>query len=94
MNPKPQKSRSEASSLSTSKDGYPFDANDDYWKLNKDVTVSLVLPDGLDKDTERGFRATLQRYAEEASARHCENMSTCWRRPKFEPRMRVVPTEN
>lgn len=94
MNPKPQKSRSDASSLSTSKDGYPFDPNDNHWKLNKDVTVSLVLPDGLDKDTETGFRATLQRYAEEASARHCENMATRFKRYlRDTSALHVTPTE-
>ena len=94
MNPRLQKSRSDPSSLSMSKDGYPFDPNDDSWKLNKDVTVSLVLPDGLDKDTERGFRATLQRYAEEASARHTRNMESSFKRYlRDTSALHVTPTE-
>ena len=94
MSPKPQKARSDASSLSTSKDGYPFDPNDDSWKLNKDVTVSLVLPDALDKDTGRGFRATLRRYAEEASARHTRNMETRFKRYlRDTSALHVTPTE-
>lgn len=80
MNPKPKKNKRVAASLATSKDGYPFDPNDNYWKLNKDVTISLVLPGLLDNDAERGFRATLQRYAEESSARHTRNMETRFKR--------------
>lgn len=63
-----------------SKDGYPFKPSDDHWRLNKDVHISLVLPGGVDATTQSGFRATLMRYAEEASARHAENMTTRFKR--------------
>lgn len=65
---------------SVSKDGYEFDASSDYWRLNKDVQISLVLPTAVEADTEAGFRATLRRYAEEASAQHTENMVTRFKR--------------
>lgn len=94
MSPKAQKARRDAPLLSTSKDGYQFDPNDNHWKLNKDVTISLVLPDRLDNDTERGFRATLQRYAEEASARHTRNMETRFKRYLRDTgASRVTPTD-
>lgn len=63
-----------------SKDGYPFDPTDDHWRLNKDIQVALVLPGTVDASTEAGFRATLLRYAEEASARHARNMQTRFKR--------------
>lgn len=63
-----------------SKDGYPFKPTDDYWRLNKDVQVALALPGTIDAKTEAGFRATLLRYAEEASARHARNMETRFKR--------------
>lgn len=94
MSTEPRKARAPFPSLSTSKDGYPFDPSEIHWKLNKDVTVSLALPDGFDKDTERGFRATLQRYAEEASARHCENMAARFKRYLRDTgASRVTPTD-
>lgn len=80
MRPKRQKAWSDVSHLTTSKDGYSFDPGADHWKLNKDVTVSLIVPDHVDRSTERGFRTTLQRYAEEASARHTRNMETRFKR--------------
>lgn len=79
MSPKSQR-ESRIASLATSKDGYAFDPNERHWKLNKDVTISLVFPHGMDKNTAWGFRATLQRYAEEASARHTRNMETRFKR--------------
>ena len=63
-----------------SKDGYPFKPSDDHWRLNKDVQISLALPGAVDATTEAGLRATLLRYAEEASARHTENMITRFKR--------------
>lgn len=63
-----------------SKDGYKFWPADDHWQLNKDVRISLELPDTVSSSTKDGFRKTLQRYAEEASARHTENMSTRFKR--------------
>lgn len=63
-----------------SKDGYPFKPSDDYWRLNKDVQIALALPATIDAKTEAGFRATLLRYAEEASARHARNMETRFKR--------------
>lgn len=80
MNPRLLKAGRKRRALSTSKDGYPFDPDDDYWKLNKDVAISLILPDFLDEGTREGFRATLQRYAEEMSARHTRNMETRFKR--------------
>lgn len=68
------------SDLAVSKDGYKFKPADDYWRLNKDVQLSLVLPSSLDSATEAGFRKALTRYAEEASARHTENMCTRFKR--------------
>lgn len=94
MNPKHQKASRDVPSLSTSKDGYPFDPNDDHWKLNKDIKISLVLPDRLDKDTEKGFRLTLQRYAEEASAPHTRNMMTRFKRYLRDTgASRITPTD-
>lgn len=63
-----------------SKDGYDFNHDSSHWQLNKDVIVSVLLPHKLDDATERGFRASLQRYAEEFSARHTENMATRFKR--------------
>lgn len=57
-----------------SKDGYPFDPSSNQWRLNKDVQLSLVLPHSIDPSVESGFRATLLRYAEEASGHHAYNM--------------------
>lgn len=80
MNRESRRHKKAARSVATSKDGYPFDPSNDRWKLNKDVTISLVLPGGVDQGTASGFRATLQRYAEEASSRHTENMATRFKR--------------
>ncbi|MBQ4854641.1 site-specific integrase [Rhodanobacter sp. B2A1Ga4] len=80
-----------------SKDGYPFDPSDDHWQLNKDVQVSLVLPGLVDVSTEAGFRATLLRYAEEASARHTRNMETRFKRylrDTMAPQVTVVDLVN
>lgn len=63
-----------------SKDGYLFDPSASHWRLNKDVLISLNVPEKTDVDTEKGFRETLLRYAEESSARHTENMSTRFRK--------------
>lgn len=63
-----------------SKDGYSFDPTASHWKLNKDVLISLNIPHKIDVITERGFRETLLRYAEEASARHTRNMETRFKR--------------
>lgn len=70
----------ESTALAVSKDGYPFKPSDDHWRLNKDVMVALALPKTIDPAAEAGFRATLLRYAEEASARHTENMATRFKR--------------
>ncbi|CAM5286816.1 hypothetical protein AFAE65S_00135 [Alcaligenes phenolicus] len=63
-----------------SKDGYRFDVRASHWKLNKDVTVSLGEVADLPELVQAGFRATLQRYAEEMSARHTENMAVRFNR--------------
>lgn len=77
---KPQSAPNSAPHSAVSKDGYSFDASSDYWKLNKDVTISLALPAHTHASTRNGFRATLLRYAEEASARHTRNMETRFKR--------------
>lgn len=58
-----------------SKDGYRFDVRASHWKLNKDVTVSLGRGGMLREPAQRGYRAALQRYAEEMSASHVYNMA-------------------
>ena len=58
-----------------SKDGYRFDIRASHWKLNKDVTVALGRAAELPEPTQAGYRATLQRYAEEMSAGHVYNMA-------------------
>lgn len=64
-----------------SKDGYAFDTSDVYWRLNKDVVVALGGSLGtLSEATQDGFRATLQRYAEELSAMHTFNMAQRFKR--------------
>lgn len=73
-------SKNRSNAFVRSKDGYSFEPSDDHWRLNKDVLVSLVLPVPVDASTEAGFRAALQRYAEEASARHAENMASRFKR--------------
>lgn len=80
MNPARPQHAEGKKDLATSKDGYPFDPSDNHWKLNKDVTVSLVLPSSVNDKTESGFRTTLQRYAEEVSARHACNMANLFKR--------------
>lgn len=73
-------SRIRRPAIATSKDGYQFDVSSSHWTLNKDVTISLNFPSALESKTEEGFRAALRRYAEEASARHTENMATRFKR--------------
>lgn len=63
-----------------SKDGYRFDVRASYWKLNKDVTVALGRAAELPEPVQTGFRATLQRYAEEMSAKHVHNMAERFKR--------------
>ncbi len=58
-----------------SKDGYTFDVHQNRWKLNKDITVYLGRAAQLEEPTQSGFRATLQRYAEEMSAVHTRNLA-------------------
>ena len=79
---KPKRVDAERRSIArvVSKDGYPFEPTDDHWRLNKDVQIALALPGTIDAIAEAGFRATMKRYAEEASARHCENMATRFKR--------------
>lgn len=64
----------------TSRDGYVFDPLDSRWKLSKDVSVSPDLPAEVDAAVRKGFRMTLQRYAEEKSALHTWNMMMRLRR--------------
>lgn len=64
--------RSQTSAIS--KDGYLFHPGHGAWRLNKDIKISLTILDRLDAKTKVGFRLTLQRYAEESSARHVKNM--------------------
>lgn len=74
------KSRRRPNNQATSKDGYKFDPNDDYWRLNKDIYVAVALPTKITPETVTGFRATLLRYAEESSAHHTRNMEAHFRR--------------
>ncbi|MFV8463497.1 site-specific integrase [Vibrio campbellii] len=71
-----QKVLSELSApIKVSRDGYSFDISSNIWVLNKDVTVrfqSEVL--AMEPQTLEGFRKSLARYAEEASAYHTVNM--------------------
>lgn len=63
------------SPFKTSRDGYSFDINANTWVLNKDIIIRFqkdVLE--LEPDTLIGFKKTLARYAEEASAKHTLNM--------------------
>ena len=78
--PEQVRAASKLNAPAVSKDGYQFQPSAAHWRLNKDVQIALSLPGGIDAATERGFRATLRRYAEEASARHCENMATRFKR--------------
>ena len=75
-NPKKTNAGRKSTAQAVSKDGYPFKPSDDHWRLNKDVQIALALPGTIDVRTEAGFRSTLLRYAEEASARHARNMET------------------
>ena len=59
-------------SMAISKDGYAFNTLDAYWKLSKDVTVSLGYAESLRSAAQTGFRLALQRYAEEMSAHYTE----------------------
>lgn len=79
-NPKQVDYERNSTAQAVSKDGYSFKPSDEHWRLNKDVQISLALPGAVDARTEAGFRATLLRYAEEASARHTRNMETRFKR--------------
>ncbi|HFF6157967.1 TPA: site-specific integrase [Stenotrophomonas maltophilia] len=80
VEPKPLATEMGSTAPAVSKDGYPFKPSDDHWRLNKDVQIALALPATIDATTKVGFRTTLLRYAEEASARHTENMATRFKR--------------
>lgn len=80
VKPKQVDTERKLNAQAVSKDGYPFTPADDHWRLNKDVQITLALPGAIDATTEAGLRATLLRYAEEASARHTENMVTRFKR--------------
>jgi len=58
-----------------SNDGYTFDVHQNRWKLNKDITVYLGRAVQLEEPVQSGFRATLQRYAEEMSAVYTRNLA-------------------
>jgi integrase len=75
-----KKTASKSVEWTTSKDGYRFAASQRHWKLNKDVTVALGIAADLPEPAQSSFRGTLQRYAEEMSARHTENMATRFQR--------------
>jgi integrase len=74
VGPKPSKTKPAAKDA-VSKDGYSFHPSDDHWRLNKDVLVFTGLPQSVEAGVRRGYLATLQRYAEELSARHTYNMA-------------------
>ena len=85
-----------AASLSdaVSKDGYVFNSADDHWRLNKDVKVAVGIAALLPNSIQGGFRATLQRYAEEMSAKHTNNMATRFLRYLRDTgAMQVTPTD-
>jgi integrase len=63
-----------------SKDGYSFDPASRRWQLNKDITVNLSFVTTLLEPARIGFLKTLQRYAEEMSACHTQNMATRFQR--------------
>ncbi|WP_333622180.1 hypothetical protein [Stenotrophomonas indicatrix] len=92
----PAKSRRYFSESGTafSKDGYQFELKSERWRLNKDVSVSLELPSHVDHVARTGFRATLQRYAEEKSARHTENMCTRFKRFVRDTKTDMVTAES
>ncbi len=77
-----------------SKDGYAFEFASERWRLNKDVSISLELPSHVNHVTRMGFRATLQRYAEEKSARHTENMCTRFKRFVRDTKTHMVTAES
>lgn len=92
---KPKQVDAERKSIAraVSKDGYPFEPTDDHWRLNKDVQIALGLPGAIDAIAEAGFRATLLRYAEEASARHTRNMETRFKRYLRDTGLHLRPAE-
>lgn len=70
------------SDLRISKDGYEFDANSDYWTLNKNVRIPFSDDvNNIDAGCLNGFRMALARTAEELSADHTLNM--CMRFQRF-----------
>lgn len=64
-----------AARTAVSNDGYTFEIDDNHWRLNKDKTVILGNAAHMEEPFQSGFRATLQRYAEEMSASHTALMS-------------------
>lgn len=72
---KAKRSMPPAARTAVSNDGYSFDIESSRWKLNKDTTVVLGNAASLEEPVQGGFRATLQRYAEEMSARHTALMA-------------------
>ncbi|URQ90867.1 site-specific integrase [Pseudoalteromonas sp. SCSIO 43101] len=78
-------------SSKVSKDGYSFDINSNKWHLNKDVVIRFqadVLE--LDPITQNGFRESLARYAEEASASHTLNMYMRFQRMVRDTRCKTI----
>lgn len=63
-----------SSSLSISKSGYEFNPSSQFWRLDKDTKVNLELLPSMSEETRLGFVSTLQRYAEEMSAKHVESI--------------------
>jgi len=55
----------EASLEFRSTEGYPFDPLSAHWRLSKDVSFWLDLPENLCPLTRTGFRSALARYAQE-----------------------------
>lgn len=73
--PKSEESEQATGCYAVSRDGYRFDVGSSHWQLSKDVTVSLGLATEFPEPAQAGFRAALQRYAEEMSADHAYNMA-------------------
>lgn len=76
----PEWNPSRGDQYAVSKDGYSFDPQAPYWKLNKDITVSVGFDRILPVPLRTGFRATLQRYAEEMSAAHTSGCASLFKR--------------
>ena len=58
-----------------SPDGYEFDYLNDYWKLNRNITINVDFLHDLDEKVSERVREALIHYAETQSAAHADNIS-------------------